>query len=59
MFLTAKEFAAQTGLSYRAVLDLLHAGRLPFLMCGNRHKIPRDRGMAALNEMADLKKEAE
>lgn len=57
MYMTAREFSRETGLSYRAILELLHAGKLPYILCGNRHKIPRDKGVAALEAMS-VRKEA-
>lgn len=52
MYLTAREFSKVTGISYHAVLDLLHAGKLPYIKVGTRHKIPEAQAVEVLEEMA-------
>ena len=52
MYLSARMFAAEVGLSYGHVNRLCQSGDLPYLSCGRKRMIDVETGRAALSRLA-------
>ena len=48
-----KAFAKRTGFTYWAIRKFVLNGQLPYIMVGNRYMIHIEKGLAALNEIAE------
>lgn len=51
-FCTVRQFVIPSGLSEKAIREMIRGGALPFILCGNRQMIDVEGALAALRAQA-------
>lgn len=51
-FCTVRQFAARSGLSEKAIREMVRIGTVPFILCGNRAMIDVEGALQAIRVLA-------